>query len=58
LEKTKETKLERQIVACTITAPADGTVVHAEQIEIGATLRERQLILRIVPPPQVSPDSR
>ncbi len=73
LEKSKEAKLERQLAACTITAPIDGTVVYADfvrqdaaagsqprlfHIEVGATVRERQLILRIVPPPTVAPDQR
>jgi multidrug efflux pump subunit AcrA (membrane-fusion protein) len=71
LEKSKERKLERQIAACTIIAPIDGTVVHAElsrlnpaiggpppRIEPGSTVRERELILRIVPPPRTDPDQR
>jgi hypothetical protein len=73
LEKGKEVKLEKQIAACTITAPIDGTVVYVDfirqdaatgnqprivHIERGASVRERQLILQIVPPPTAAPDSR
>jgi HlyD family secretion protein len=58
LEKGKELKLERQIAACTLTAPIDGLVVYANdpgrgfgstqpQIEEGATVRERQKIISI-----------
>jgi RND family efflux transporter MFP subunit len=55
LENSKEDKLERQIVNCTLWAPADGCVVHANGptlrgrpvIEEGATVRERQKILSI-----------
>jgi RNA polymerase sigma factor (sigma-70 family) len=58
LEKTKELKLQRQIEACTMRAPADGTVVYANnpnraigstrvQIEEGATVRERQKIFSL-----------
>jgi len=58
LEKTKEAKLERQIKACVLTAPADGIVVYANdpgrnfgsntpQIEEGATVRERQKIFSL-----------
>ena len=59
LEKTKESKLERQIANCTLIAAADGCVVYANdptrlagrpvsQIEEGATVRERQKIVSIV----------
>jgi hypothetical protein len=58
LHKSKEEKLERQIAACTLTAPIDGLVVYANdptrsfgrnqpQIEEGATVRERQKIISI-----------
>jgi HlyD family secretion protein len=58
LEDTKEKKLERQIAACEIKAPADGLVVYANdpnrafgsnqpQIEEGATVRERQKIFSL-----------
>ncbi len=58
LEKGKELKLEKQIAACTLTAPIDGLVVYANdpgrgfgstqpQIEEGATVRERQKIISI-----------
>jgi HlyD family secretion protein len=58
LERSKEKKLERQIAACTLTAPTEGLVVYANdpgrgfgrtqpQIEEGATVRERQKILSI-----------
>ncbi len=55
LEKMKENKLKSEIELSTITAPRDGTIVHANdwsrvfgnnksQIEPGATVRERQII--------------
>jgi HlyD family secretion protein len=58
LEVGKEKKLERQIAACEIKAPADGLVVYANdpsrafgsnqpQIEEGATVRERQKIFSL-----------
>jgi multidrug efflux pump subunit AcrA (membrane-fusion protein) len=58
LEKSKAGKLERQIASCTLVAPMDGQVIYANdparmlarnqpQIEEGATVRERQLIIRI-----------
>ncbi len=47
LEKGKEAKLERQIAACTLVAPISGLVVYAQQIEEGATVRERQKIISI-----------
>jgi HlyD family secretion protein len=56
LEISKERKLERQIAACEIRAPSDGTLVYANPadgrrrlIEEGATVRERQLLFEIVP---------
>ncbi len=57
LENSKERKLERQIAACTIRAPIEGTLIHANSatrppaIEEGATVRERQLLFQIVPYP-------
>jgi HlyD family secretion protein len=57
LQVSKERKLDRQIAACKITAPASGTVVYANtpsltgklpQIEEGATVRQRQKILSVV----------
>jgi HlyD family secretion protein len=58
LEDSKEKKLEKQIAACKILAPADGLVVYANdpnrafgssqpQIEEGATVRERQKIFSL-----------
>jgi HlyD family secretion protein len=58
LEKSKAKKLERQIAACDIKAPADGLIVYANdpsrafgsnrpQIEEGATVRERQKIFSL-----------
>jgi RNA polymerase sigma factor (sigma-70 family) len=73
LEKSKEQKLERAIAACTIVAPIDGTVVYADplrsdaatgaqprlvRVEEGATVRERQLILRIVPAPRLDRETQ
>jgi HlyD family secretion protein len=59
LEQTKEKKLERQIAACTLRAPGDGPLIHANdpgpasrprsrvQIEEGTTVRERQKIFSV-----------
>jgi HlyD family secretion protein len=57
LEVSKEKKLERQIAACEIKAPADGIVVYANdpnrafsgqpQVEEGAAVRERQKIFSL-----------
>ena len=57
---SKERKLERQIAACDINAPADGTIVYASdptriagrapQIEEGVTVRERQKIFTLLDP--------
>src|SRR5271157_2165477 len=58
LERTKEAKLEKQIVNCKLFAPGDGIVVYANdpqrsfgsnapQIEEGATVRERQKIFSL-----------
>jgi HlyD family secretion protein len=75
LEKSKEAKLERQIAACTLIAPIDGTVVYPRYvsapngalvpagrtsvpIEIGASVRERQLLFQIVPTPGADPEAR
>ena len=61
LEQSKAKKLERQIAACTITAPTDGIVVYAnpprqrrgelrrlQYIEEGTHVRERQKILSVI----------
>ena len=58
LERERQVRLERQIKACTMLAPADGIVVYANdpgrfgrvgvQIEEGATVRERQKIVSII----------
>ena len=58
LERTKEAKLEKQIINCKLFAPGDGIVVYANdpqrlvrqqcaQIEEGATVRERQKIFSL-----------
>jgi HlyD family secretion protein len=58
LEKSKESKLEKQIASCEIRAPSDGLLVYANdpyrvfgrnqpQIEEGATVRERQKIFSL-----------
>ena len=57
-ERTKEAKLEKQIINCKLFAPGDGIVVYANdpqrsfgsnapQIEEGATVRERQKIFSL-----------
>ncbi len=57
LEQIKEKKLERQIQRCTLRAPGDGVIVYANeprvgrgqvQIEEGATVRERQIIFKVI----------
>jgi multidrug efflux pump subunit AcrA (membrane-fusion protein) len=59
LEKNKERKLESQIASCKISAGMDGVLVYANdptrnflsnrpQIEEGTTVRERQMIVRIL----------
>jgi HlyD family secretion protein len=60
LETSKARKLERQIAACDMKAPADGMISYANspdllggrttQIEEGATVRERQEIFRVIDP--------
>ncbi len=59
-EKDKLTELEEQIQYCTITAPAEGQVVHANKfssrgssefvVEAGALARERQVLI-VLPDP-------
>lgn len=58
LEVGREAKFKKQIEACQLKAPADGRVQYANPrvprpdgyvIEEGATVRERQTILRILP---------
>ncbi len=51
LQKNKESKLKDEILACTILAPNDGTVVLSGAIEEGSNVREHDVILRVVPPP-------
>ena len=58
LEKGKEQKLERMIAGCTIVAPTDGIVVYSGRVEPGATIRERDSLMRIVPPPDADADRR
>ncbi len=57
LEQTKVRKLERQIEKCTVKSPGDGILIYARRsanamnapvIEEGATVRERQLICRVI----------
>ena len=58
LEKSRIAKVERQIQACTLVAPGDGYLVHANdpgrvggriiQIEEGANVRERQKLFRVI----------
>ncbi len=47
LEKNKEAKLERQIAACTIKAPIDGTVVYADFVSQDATTKSQPRLLHI-----------
>jgi hypothetical protein len=48
LEQAKTKHLERDIAHCKIVAPADGELILAPGVEKGATVRERQLIFRVV----------
>ncbi len=59
LERDREKHLARQIEQCTVRSPADGKVVHANDIhpvskarriliEEGASVRERQILFRVV----------
>jgi HlyD family secretion protein len=48
LEKGKTEHLKRDIARCKIVAPADGVLILAPGIAKGATVRERQLIFRVV----------
>jgi HlyD family secretion protein len=60
LENSKAAGLERQIAACNIKASRDGTLIYANPfsgqryIEEGATVRERQLMFQIIPPPETN----
>ncbi len=60
-EITKLAEVEEQIIKCVIVAPEDGQVVHANRyssrggsaefvVEAGATVRERQAIIRLPDP--------
>lgn len=63
-EEEKYAEMEQQIKACVIFAPSDGVVVHANRfssrggnaefvVEAGATVRERQAIIRLPDPTQM-----
>lgn len=58
LEKSKESKLKDEILACTIFAPNDGTVVLSEAMMEGSIVREHDVILRVVPPPDSDAPSK
>jgi RNA polymerase sigma factor (sigma-70 family) len=47
-EATKTLQLQRDIARCRIFAPADGELIGAAGVEKGSSVRERQLILRVV----------
>ena len=58
IETKREARLKSQIEACRLTAPADGRVMYANpreprddgyRIEEGAIVRERQVLVRILP---------
>src|SRR5262249_38311454 len=60
LEKSKQEKIGRQIAKCVLKAPVEGRVVRVKgpdgrRVEEGTTVRERQLLLRIVPDPAPEP---
>ncbi|MEZ6092104.1 MAG: HlyD family efflux transporter periplasmic adaptor subunit [Pirellulaceae bacterium] len=63
-ERLKFEEIQAQIKACIIIAPSDGVVVHANRfssrggnaefvVEAGATVRERQAIIRLPDPTQM-----
>ena len=54
-EKAKTEYFERDIAHCRIVAPADGELILAPGIEKGATVRERQLIFRVVTETRAEP---
>lgn len=67
VEKGKLEKLEKQIAACKLTAPQQGKVIYASQqsrrsepvvIEEGATVRERQAIIKLPDFSQMKVDAR
>ncbi len=55
LEMTKTERLERDITRCKMNAPADGELILAPGVETGATVREHQLIFRILTDTRVEP---
>jgi HlyD family secretion protein len=48
LETEKTKRLERDVAHCKIDAPADGELILAPGVKKGATVRERQLIFRVL----------
>jgi RNA polymerase sigma factor (sigma-70 family) len=55
LETAKTTHLERDILRCRMTAPADGELILAPGIAKGATVREHQLIFRVLTETRAEP---
>ena len=55
LEKAKTEYFERAIAHCKLVAPADGELILAPGVEKGATVRERQLIFRVVTETRAEP---
>jgi HlyD family secretion protein len=55
LEKAKTEHLKRDLARCKIVAPADGELILAPGVEKGATVRERQLIFRVVTETRAEP---
>jgi multidrug efflux pump subunit AcrA (membrane-fusion protein) len=58
LEKSKEEKLRREIEACKVVAPIDGTVGYLRPVEEEDTFREGEVVFRIFPHPAPKPDSK
>jgi RNA polymerase sigma factor (sigma-70 family) len=55
LETAKTEHIERDIARCKMHAPADGELILAPGIEKGATVRERQLIFRVLTETRAEP---
>ena len=51
-EAAKAEQLRRDVARCKMDAPADGELILAPGIQKGATVRERQLIFRVLAPPE------
>ena len=57
-EKSKEEKLRREIEACKVVAPIDGTVGYLRPVEEEDTFREGEVVFRIFPHPAPKPNPK